>query len=287
MIKLITESAADLTPTQILKFNIQVIPMHISINGKSYLDNDGLRPQKIFSEVESYGNYPLTAAPSISEYKKYFSQPGEKIFIGVSSKLSSAFNNATIAAEELNDENIHLIDARSISSGVGRLVLKAGFLIQNNLSAIEITEEIHKSVDLGRGLILLDTLDYLYHGGRVSSIKRWIGSILQIRPILFVKRNGTLDVIRNVHGSRKKCLDLLVNEMTKEKNNIDPDMIILTYIDCKEDAEYLRDLIIDLIPGCNLITSEVGCVLASHSGPNAIGIAYSLLDNIKESNEIS
>lgn len=217
MIKLITESAADLTPTQIRKFNIQVIPMHISINGKSYLDNDGLRPQKIFSEVESYGNYPLTAAPSISEYKKYFSQPGEKIFIGVSSKLSSAFNNATIAAEELNDENIHLIDARSISSGVGRLVLKAGFLIQNNLSAIEITEEIHKSVDLGRGLILLDTLDYLYHGGRVSSIKRWIGSILQIRPILFVKRNGTLDVIRNVHGSRKKCLDLLVNEMTKEK----------------------------------------------------------------------
>ena len=259
MIKLITESAADLTPTQIRKFNIQVIPMHISINGKSYLDNDGLRPQKIFSEVESYGNYPLTAAPSISEYKKYFSQPGEKIFIGVS----------------------------SISSGVGRLVLKAGFLIQNNLSAIEITEEIHKSVDLGRGLILLDTLDYLYHGGRVSSIKRWIGSILQIRPILFVKRNGTLDVIRNVHGSRKKCLDLLVNEMTKEKNNINPDMIILTYLDCKEDAEYLRDLIIDLLPECNLITSEVGCVLASHSGPNAIGIAYSLLDNIKESNEIS
>jgi len=277
MIKLITESASDLTPSQISKFNIQVIPMHISINGNSYLDNDCLIPSNIFDEVQTSGNYPSTAAPSVAEYKKYFSQPGEKIFIGVSSKLSSAFNNAILAAKELEDEDIYLIDTRSISTGVGQLVIKAGLLMQKDLGAKEIVQNISASVDEGRGLILLDTLDYLYHGGRVSSIERWIGSILRIRPILYKKRDGTLDVIRNVRGSRKKCLDFLVNEMSKERDNIDLEMIILTYLDCKKDADYLREAISSSIPGCNIITNKVGCVLASHSGLNAIGVAYSII----------
>ncbi len=278
-IHILTESAADLSPEQIRTHEIEVLPMTIHINGHSYKDNENITPADIFKAVSETGVYPITSAPSIEEYKTFFNRKGTKIFIGVSSALSSAFDHAKLAARELDDPDLHIFDSKSISTGIGQLVLKAAGYKKSGMDISAILHKLEMDIKQGRGLILLENLEFIRRGGRISAVEKWLGGLLQIRPLLFVQRDGNLGVRLRSRGNRKKLLNILAQALLNDLPEDSTDPVIITHLDQEYEANYLYQRLKSSKSSMNLLINNVGCLLASHSGPGAIGVAYSVLEN--------
>jgi DegV family protein with EDD domain len=144
--------------------------------------------------VEQYTELPKTAAPSVGEFSKAFDKPGESVFIGISSKLSTTIQNARLACETLPIGKVRVVDSLNLSTGVGLLVLRAAELRDQRLSAEQIEQDLLVSTGKVRTSFVIKTMEYLYKGGRCSALQAIAGSVLKIHPIIEVRPEGTLGV---------------------------------------------------------------------------------------------
>ncbi len=274
MINILTDSTADI-PKEVCKaYHIDVIPMYIQLNGTMYKDGEEIEPAVLFDTVSTTGQYPTTSAPSPGDFINFFNRDSESIYIGVSSKLSTTFRNAQLAVSELPGQLIDLIDSRSISSGYGQVVLQAAKWRNEGMSFKDLGIRIRQMVEKTRGVFILDSLDYIYHGGRCSAIEHFFSSVLKIRPFLSILPNGTLGILQKVRGSREKAVHALLSFINDQLTKFNIPEIILTHLDCDDEAAYLIDQINAMGQPVRINYAKVGCVLATHSGPKPIGIAY-------------
>lgn len=274
MVKIIADSCCDLSPELIEKYDIGIIPLNVLVNNQNYLDGVELSPEQLFEAVKTSGELPKTSAPSVAAYTQVFEKYPEFIYICISSKLSASFQSATIALDSLSNLNGIIIDSLNLSTGIGLLVLKAAELAQQGKSLAEITTTITELVPKVNASFVIDTLDYLYMGGRCSSMEHVIGSILKIRPVIEVRKDGTLGVREKVNGSRKKGLSALLDNFSKNKDSIDPSRVFITHTVCLEDALFLKAEIDKILKVNEIFISNAGATIASHCGPNTIGILF-------------
>ena len=174
MIKICTDSCVDINKDQIEDNNISVLPLSIILGDKEYLDGVDITPKEIFAYVEKTGQLPKTAARSIEDFRNFFENllkdGSEVIYMGISSKLSSAFNYACQAKEELQNDRLHIVDSKSLSTGIGLLVLYACNLIKQGLSCEEICRKLEKQTDLNQASFVVDKLDYLSRDAYFSGV---------------------------------------------------------------------------------------------------------------------
>jgi DegV family protein with EDD domain len=274
MVKIICDSTCDLSPELLEKYNIQVVPLSIFLNGKNYLDGKELDTVKLFELIEKTGELPKTSAPSIESFREVFSHNLEMIYISISSKLSASFQSSLLALEGSDREKKIAIDSLNLSTGIGLLVIKASELSTQGFTPTEIAEQIQQDIPKIRNAFVIDTLDYLYKGGRCSAIELLIGSILKIRPIIEVRPDGTLGVRDKIGGSRKKALSSLISEIRSKLSLIDPKRIFVTHCACSEDAEFLLSELSGMDYFNEILITEAGSTIASHCGPKTIGILY-------------
>ena len=274
MITIITDSTADLNSDLVVKYQIVVIPLQVNLGGKTYLDGIDITTPQLFQLVTETGQLPQTAAPSIESFKNVFSQAGEHIYIGLSSQLSATYQNAELAFHETGSERVTLIDSLNISNGIGLLVLKAAELRDKGLTAIEITEKIKASIPKVRTSFVIETMEYLYKGGRCSAVQNLIGSLLKIRPVIQVEANGKLSVKDKVRGNRRKALDSLLLDLKNHLAEVDRHRIFVAHTGCEEDAQYLAYEIRAMCAPDEVCVAMAGSVIASHGGPDTIGILY-------------
>lgn len=273
MVSILTDSCCDLSPDLINKHNIEVIPLHVSLGDQSYRDGVEITRDDLFTYVKDTGELPKTSAVSLAEMKSFFSGFDEMIFIGIGSKLSATLQSAILAKEEIPRKLIYPIDSQNLSSGIGLLVLKAAELRDAGMSADAIVKEIGETVPKVRTSFVIDTLEYLYKGGRCSALSNFIGSMLKIRPVIAV-RNGSLGVKDKISGSRKKALDSLLVDFKKDLPHIDLHRVFVTHTGCDDDAEYLKLGLQNLAPIEEIAITYAGATISSHCGPNTIGILY-------------
>ena len=276
MIHILTDSTADLSAECCNQLNIEVIPMYVQVNGKVYKDGEEIQASELFNTVEKTGKYPTTSAPSPSDFMKFFDRTGKSIFLGVSSMLSATIQNAKLALQTLGSHSIKIIDSLSISSGYGQIVRKAAEWRNQGMEFNELLQRIQNIVQKARGILILDNLEYLFHGGRCSAIDNFISSILRIRPFLEMRQDGTLGVLRKVHGSRTKAVQVLLDHFKTQVSSHDIRNITISHLDCDDEVAFLSDEINAFEGDVEISTANVGCVLAAHSGPKPLGIAYSL-----------
>lgn len=276
MINILTDSTADIPKEYLKKYQIDTIPMYVQVDGKTYKDGEDINAEMLFDQVEKTGQYPTTSAPSPDDFRKFFERESPSIYIGVSSKLSSTFQNAQTAIQELKLKSVDLIDSLSISTGYGQVVLQAASWRNEGMGFEELGLRIRDLAKRTRGIFILDTLNYLYHGGRCSVIEHFVTSILNIHPFLNIKQNGTLGVLQKVRGSRFKAVEVLWNYFRSQIDQIDLNRIFLMHIDCDDEIDYLLEKIHSLRQTVQVDVGEVGCVLATHSGRKPLGIAYSV-----------
>jgi DegV family protein with EDD domain len=250
--------------------------MYIHFNGKVYKDKEDIDAQMLFDKVEKTGQYPSTSAPSPSDFYQFFDRDEPSIYIGVSSQLSSTYHNAQIAQQTLQHRKIVTVDAKSFSTGFGQVVIEACEYRDRGLGFDDLYLKINQLILLTRGIFILDKLDYLFHGGRCSAIENVASSVLKIRPFLEITPDGTLAVIRKVRGKRDKAFNHLWSYFRDQLNTMDIKQIFLTHLDCDSEIQRLKELISSEAPEIPIDTAQIGCVLATHSGPKPLGIAYSV-----------
>ena len=276
MVNIITDSTADLGSALLSRYKIDTIPLYVIMKGKSFVDGTEINNTDLFKSVQETGQLPKTSAATIVGFQELFGRPGEQIYIGISSQLSATVRNAQIAAEQIEPDKVHIIDSLNLSSGIGLLALKAAQLRDAGVPAQEIAARITAWVPKVRTAFVIETLDYLYKGGRCSAMQNLMASLLRIRPIIAVQPDGTLNVREKVRGSRAKALAALLNNVKADLQQIDPQHLFVTHTGCDADAQHLKQEILALSPTSEIHITTAGSVIASHCGPDTIGIIYLL-----------
>jgi DegV family protein with EDD domain len=274
MVKIIADSCCDLSPELIKRFDIEIVPLSVFVDNQDFLDGVELSQEKLFAAVNKTGILPKTSAPSVAEFTAVFKKYPEFICFTISSKMSASYQNGLLALENLPDHKGAVIDSMNLSTGIGLLVLRAAELSQQGKSLEEIVATVQGLVGKVNSSFIIDTLDYLDMGGRCSAMEHVVGSLLKIRPIIEVRRDGTMGVREKVSGSRKKGLNSLLEHFAGEKETIDPARVFITYTTCDDDASYLREELKKLLDIQEICLTYAGATISSHCGPDTIGILY-------------
>ncbi|MDD4069982.1 MAG: DegV family protein [Candidatus Izemoplasmatales bacterium] len=278
-VKIITDSTCDLTKELIEKNDIEVVPLFVNFGEESYLDGVNLTVPKMYELVTEKKILPKTAAPSPGSFektfKKYLDEGYEIVYMGIGSKFSATLQSANVAKQNLDSEDIYLVDSLNLSSGTGLLILKAIKFRSQGLSGKEIKEKLEEIVPKVRSQFVIDTLEYLYKGGRLNALSALFGSMLRIKPIIKV-RDGIMAVGKKGRGSIKKGIDLMLGEVFEDKDNIDSDFMMITHSLADESSTYIKSRLEGEIKVDNLYDTSAGCVISSHCGKGTIGVLYIL-----------
>ncbi len=275
-VKVFSDSTCDLPPDLIAQHQIGIVPLYVLFNDESYGDGTDITTPDLYKKVEETGKLPKTAAPSPGDFIKAFKphiDAGEDIiYIGLSTKFSTTLNNALLAAQEFPQGRIEVVDSQNLSTGIGLLVMRAVDFAAEGLDIHTIAEKIRALVPKVETEFIIDTLDYLHKGGRCSGVARFVGSMLKIRPSIKVVDGGMIPA-QKFRGTRAKALQGLLDTALAQKGNISPERIFVTH-SISDDGPFLQAELRKHTKAKEIIISRAGCVIASHCGPNTIGILF-------------
>lgn len=273
-VHIFTDSTSDLGQSLSTRYNIQVIPLYVNVNGSTYADGVDITTPALFRSVEKTGQLPKTSAPSVPDFEKMFSAPGKSVFIGISSKLSATYQTAVLAQQNFEPGRVFVIDSLNLSTGIALLAIKAAEWRDEGLPAAEIDQRVNDLKSKVHASFMIETLDYLYKGGRCSALQNLMGGLLHIRPVISVRPDGNLGVKGRTRGARLKGLQFMLDDFCDSLDQVDTDHVFVTHTGCEEDAEYLSIALRKLAPIREVHITSAGSVIASHCGPGTIGILY-------------
>lgn len=287
---LITDENSDLPPDYFQKNNLICIPMGYHVDGieySGYNDPDGF-DQKTFYQKLREGADAKTIAISPDAFREVFSrylaQDFDILYLAFSSGLSSTYQNALIARNELLEQHpnatILIVDSLQASLGEGLFVNYAVELKKQGLSIQEAAKQLEASRQQFCAYFTVDDLHFLHKGGRVSKTAAVVGSMLGIKPVLHVNQEGKLIPIGKVRG-RKQSLNALVDKMEAKTVNTQNDIVYISHGDCEQDAKYVADLIKKKFGIKSFLIHYIGCSIGSHSGPGTVALFFRAHDRIE------
>ena len=285
-IKIISDSTCDLGVELAKKYDIDIIPLYVIFNDKSYIDGVEITTQEIYDNVKKYGELPKTSAitePVIEEtFKKWLDLGYDVIYTGISSQMSRTYQTAMIVKENLGSDRVFVVDSKNLSTGISLILLKACMDRDKGLSAEEIVKNMEYNAERCKVQFAIEKMDYLHKGGRCTGIARFFGSLLKIKPVIFV-REGKMTVGKKPIGKMRVALDAMYNMLKDdlENNNVDAEFIFVTDSIAEESKEYLLPKVKELCPNTEVIHTTAGGVIASHCGPGTIGILYICKNEVK------
>lgn len=277
MVKIITDSTNDLSREILMQQGIEVIPLSVNFSDASYLDGVEITTQELYEKVDEKGELPKTAAIPIATFvevfEKYISQGDEIVFTGISKQMSRTYENAVMAAKEVAEDKIFIVDSMNLSTGIGLLLLKACKYRDAGLSAKKIADRLNQDSQLVLSQFAIERMDYLHKGGRCSSIAKLFGTLLKIKPIIAV-RNGKMHVQRKPIGKMKIALDAMIKQIVDDRDRLDTDHVIITHSLAYDYCDYIYQILRKEFPDIDIICTVAGCVISSHCGKGTIGILY-------------
>jgi DegV family protein with EDD domain len=276
-IKVLTDSTSDLPVELVKKYDIGVIPLYVNFGTQSFRDNRDITPTLLYKRVKEKGTLPTTSAPTpanyATEFEKYINNNQDVIYIGISSKLSSSYQNACTAADKFPQDRIRVIDSQNLSSGIGLLVMTAADCIEEGKDLKATAAAVEAKIGKVETEFILDSVEYLHKGGRCTGLQMFFSSLLSIHPVIQVE-NGSMRLAAKVRGGRQQVLNHLLNNSVKAIDNIDPKRVFVTHSEAEDDAKWLKNKLSELPELKEVIISEAGCVISTHCGPRTVGILY-------------
>lgn len=206
-VKIFSDSTSDLPQNWKDTYDIGIVPLYVVFEEGTYKDGEDITPEEVYRRVAASGVLPKTAAPSpadfIAAFQPVISSGQDIVYISLSSSLSSTYQNALLAAGEFPEGRVQVIDSQTLCGGIALLVMKAVRAAEKGHSAVEIAAMLEHSRSLVETEFVVDTLDYLYMGGRCSGMQNFIGSLLKIRPVLRLV-DGSIIPTSKIRGKKKK-----------------------------------------------------------------------------------
>lgn len=280
---IMADSTSDLNSELVEKRHIKIMPLYVNFGENSYKDGIDITTEELYQKVDELGYLPKSSAISpgdfMMSFEDYLEQGFDIVLITIGSTISGTYQAALVAKDAFDNNRIHIIDSKNLSTGGGLLVLKACDFRDQGLSAKEIAEKVEKLVPLVRSQFAIQTMDYLYKGGRCSALSMFLGSVLAVKPIIQVN-NGKLDVYKKSVGKMTRALDLMIEDYLMLYDKIDLDYVMITHSMAEKSAHYIKDKITDKnkMPR-QLLETQAGCVISTHCGKGTIGILYILKES--------
>lgn len=276
-IKIITDSVADIPKDLAEELDITVVPLSVHFGSTSYRDGVDLTTDEFFEKLSKAERLPTTSQVNPGEFKKVFEEYLETydhiICITMSKAMSGTYKAANIAKEFIGTEKIDIFDSKAISFGFGLVVIEAARSVKNDKSLNEIRESIRYNIENLENLFIVDTLEYLKKGGRLSTAEAFVGNVLKIKPVITINNEGKLESIDKIRG-RKRVINYFVDHVKKNGHDLNGKTIGLFHA---VDHEYLEKLVVaveDQFAVKEIIKSEVGTVVGTHSGPGCLAMVF-------------
>lgn len=275
-IKVTCDSTCDLTAALYADYDIEVVPLGITLGEQMYADGLDIGARDVFAYAEAHNQLPKTSAVSPAQYeavfRKYVEQGYDVIHINISSEFSACHQNAKLAAAEVG--HVWPIDSRNLSSGSGHLCLLAVELARQGMDTAAIVAELEQKKALLDVSFVLQRLDYLQMGGRCSGVAAFGASLLKLRPEIRV-HEGTMIVGKKYRGNMEKTILDYVRGRLEGRTDVDPCRIFVTHAQVnKPMVDKVVALVKELQPFREVLVTEAGCTISSHCGPDCIGVLF-------------
>ncbi len=269
-------STCDLSQELRDRYQIHTIPLTILLGDESYLDGVEFSTEDIYARYRADGSLPKTSAPSIQQFIDFFTpflEAGcEVVHLDISSELSVSFNNARLAAMEL--EGIYPVDSRMLSTGEGLLCLEGAECRDAGMSAAEIAAHLESLIDKVDTSFVLDTLEFMWKGGRCSGVAALGANLLHLKPGLEMK-DGKLGVYKKYRGGIQSVYRQYAKERLAGKE-IRPGHVFITDSGevPEETLEELAAIVREAVPDATIHYTKAGCTITSHCGPKTLGVLF-------------
>lgn len=275
-IKVTCDSTCDLTPALYAAYDVDVLPLGITLGDKLYSDGVDVTVQDLYDYAGRTGTLPKTSAISPNAYcdafRPYVEAGYSVIHINISSEMSACHQNACLAAQELG--HVYPVDSRNLSSGSGHLALLAVELARQGKSAQEIVEELNERKEKLDVSFVLQHLEYLRMGGRCSGVAVLGANLLKLRPEIRVQE-GVMGVGTKYRGSMERSVCDYIRGRLEGRNDLDLKRIFVTHSPMDSAVvEKAVALVKELQPFDEVIETNAGCTIGSHCGPECLGVLF-------------
>lgn len=273
MVRIVTDSTADLTPEQQQAAGITVVPLNVHFGDQVFRDHVDLTTDEFFRRLKASSQLPRTSQPAVGVFEEAFRallQNGDEIVsVHLSSKVSGTYNSALMAAKTVAEDVIEVVDSLSTSMALGFMALEGAKLARAGRDRKTVAERLRALVPKARVICVVDTLTYLERGGRIGKARALLGSLLNVKPILQLK-DGEVVPLGRARG-RPQALNRLV-ELLERDGRVS--QLAIMHGAASADAEKLRERVASNYPGLDILLTEIGAVLGTHTGPGVIGFTY-------------
>ncbi len=272
MVKIVTESTADIPAEMARELNIAIVPSYVVFDTETYLDGVNLTRDQFYRKLEETHTIPTTATPPPAHYREVYERVAQEtdeiVSIHLAARLSGLHDVAAVAAQDVPEARIVLVDSEQVSMGYGWLAIAAAEAAQRGETVKEIVRLVEGMRSRSRVLAALDTLEFIYRGGRVSWVQAMVGTVLRIKPLIEVY-GAEVHLLERVR-SRARAMERLVEHVEA----LGPlERAIVLHANAPERAAEVADRVQEFTPEWKPLITQAGVTIASHAGPGAVGLA--------------
>jgi DegV family protein with EDD domain len=275
-ISIVTDSAANLPPVIVDHFGITVVPVYLHLNSGTYRDGIDISAEEVYRRLRETKRIPKTAAPSVGDFLQTYLRLGRDadtiLSIHIPEKLSGTVASARMAADLVKDHvQVQVVDCGTAAMGAGFVALAAARAAARGEDLDGVMKAVEQVSSCATVFAMIDTLEYLYRGGRIGKAEALLGITLKIKPILTIK-NQEVDVLAKARTT-SRGIKIMLEEMRKQTHDR-PVHVAILHADAMEAAHRLKELVQEQFECIEIFTCSITPVMGAHTGPGLLGIAF-------------
>jgi DegV family protein with EDD domain len=281
--QIVTDSGTDLclSPEQVAELNIHVVPLIVTLEGKSYREGVDIQPGEFYGLLAATDSLPITSQPSAGDfagtYRQLAATDPDVLSVHISSGLSGTVNAARVGAEQVPEANVTIVDTKTLSAAAGWQVEAAARAVKAGWSKEQILALMERIGEASDSIYTLKELRYLIHGGRISHMKGLVASVLNIKPLIGVEKEGGTYVQLGQVRTFKRAVKGLVDLIAQQHVPGSALRVQVLHAYNPEGAAMLRELVDQRFDCTWLPLGPMSLVLGAHTGPSMVGVAYAPL----------
>jgi len=280
-VAVVTDSTAYIPGYLLKNLDITIIPLHLIWGDENLLDGVDITPKEFYARLRTTKIMPSTSQPTphafLTVYQQLLDDGYDVLSVHISSKLSGTVSSAIQAKEMIGESNIMILDSQVTSMALGFPVLKAARAAADGATLNDCFDIAQKACLSSGALFTVDTLEFLHRGGRIGSTAAFLGTALNLKPLLGLI-DGKIEAVEKIR-TRNKAIDKMVDTFIKQQAGYTSVSIAVVHADCPADAMRVLEICKNhatSLPINEAVITEVSPVIGTHAGPGTVGITYTL-----------
>ena len=271
-----SDSTCDLSPELIDRYGIHILPLGVALGERQYTDGVDIDPDFIYAHYEKTGQLPKTSAVNLADFEDFIAghtaDGSSVIFFTISSEMSSTWHNAALACEA--SDRAFAVDTRNLSTGGGLLVIAAAEMAASGMEAADIVARCGELAPCVDASFIIDSLEFLYKGGRCSALAAFGANMLSLKPCIVVK-DGKMGVGKKYRGKFGAVLPKYVADRLGDASDVIRDHIFVTHAGCEPAViNACVEQVKAVAPEAEVHITRAGCTISSHCGRNTLGVLF-------------